>query len=269
MSHLNLETLARLVDDAPAPEEKAHLEACAACRRELEDLRADLVVLQSMPALEPPPSEWQDIEDRLAAEGLLRRPHQRPGWRATLLRAAASVAIFLLGGTAGAAWMMQRPTEFVAGVQETNQPALAIDRQVRGPATALRGGDVQAAPRALAGPARSRPIRPGQPQVVDNVLAAALINGRLPQTRDEAAMFLGEAEALYLSALARVSELGAAETGDPMVRVAALEGITAITRAALERAPADVVLNGYHISAIAQREAALRQIAAVAGGSWF
>lgn len=261
MSHLSLETLARLVDDAPAPDEKAHLDACAACRRELEDLRADLVVLQSLPPLEPPSTEWDVIEERLAAEGLMRRPHQRLGWRATLLRAAATIAIFLLGGTAGAAWMMQRPAEEPAFMAA--QSPLERDARVRSN-NPLEGADVRAGTRS--GPLVPRRI---QPPPVDNVLAAALLSGRLPQTRDEAALFLGEAEALYLSAIARMTELGAADTGDPMVRAAALEGITAITRAALQRAPADVVLNGYHITAVAQREAALRQIAAATGGSWF
>jgi hypothetical protein len=103
-----------------------------------------------------------------------------------------------------------------------------------------------------------------------NVLAEVLISGQQPRTREEATLLLSEAEALYLDAMQQVSELSSpGDGGDPVARLAALEGITAITRAALDRAPADPVLNGYHITAVAQREAILRQLAAAMGGSWF
>ena len=94
---------------------------------------------------------------------------------------------------------------------------------------------------------------------------------RPPQNREEATILLGEAEALYLDALGHAAQLGTAGTdlGDPYARLAALEGIAAITRAALGQAPADPVLNGYHVTAIAQREALLRQIATMTGASWF
>lgn len=244
MSHLSIETLARLVDDAPDAAEKAHLEACGDCRRELEDMRADLARLQALPALEPPPDDWEIIQHRLAEEGLLRRPRTGPSVRAGVLRAAAAIAIFLMGGAAGAAWTGERPTPGIIGAAPGR----------------LAGGDVRAA----------RPSFAGARGPAENVLAAAVLTGRLPETRDETTALLGEAEALYLNVLERAAELSAgAEGGDPVARLAALQGITAITRAALDRAPADPVLNGYHITALAQREATLRQIAAMTGGSWF
>jgi hypothetical protein len=43
-------------------------------------------------------------------------------------------------------------------------------------------------------------------------------------------------------------------------RLAALEGIVLTTRAALDDAPADPVINGYHLTALEQRDAILRQI---------
>jgi hypothetical protein len=257
MSHLSLETIGRLVDEAPQPDEKAHLEACAACRTELEDMRADLARLQSLPAIEPPPGEWQAIEARLDAEGLIRRPGLRLSWRASALRAAAAIAIFLLGTLSGVAWVGGR-----------SQPLL----------TAMPGDILPAARPSASAPAMSRPgVQNGARQAalgqspvrVDNPLAAALLQGRMPDTREDAARFLGEAEMLYMDALRRMAELGAgSEPGDPYARLAALEGIAAITRAALGQSPADPVLNGYHITALAQREATLRQIAA-SGPSWF
>lgn len=246
MSHLTLETLARLVDDAPDATEKAHLEACAACRRELEDMRADLAALQALPAIQPPATEWASVEARLAAEGLLRRLRTGPSLRATMLRAAAAILIFAIGGLAGAAWTGARPG-IVSGTDV---------------ATRLPGGDVRPLPGYTA--------RGPRTATAQNVLAATVLTGEMPRTRDETARLLGEAEALYLDVLDRFARMGAAsETDDLLARVAALEGISAITRAALDRSPTDPVLNGYHITALAQREATLRQIAATAGGSWF
>lgn len=245
MSHLSLETIARLVDDAPDAEEKAHIEACPSCRRDIEDMRADLARLQALPAIEPPAGDWEHIELRLAAEGLLRRPRTGLSLRSGMLRAAAAIAIFLMGGVAGAAWTGARP----AGLADT------VGRS----AARLPGGDVRPAPAWAGNRGES-----------DNVLAAAVMSGRLPDTRDETTALLGEAEALYLNVLERAATMNAGvEGGDPVARLAALQGITAITRAALDRAPADPVLNGYHITALAQREATLRQIAAMTGGSWF
>jgi hypothetical protein len=48
---------------------------------------------------------------------------------------------------------------------------------------------------------------------------------------------------------------------NPAARLAALEGIMLSTRAALEAAPADPMLNGYYLNAVGERDAVLRQIA--------
>ena len=39
MQHLDLEAIARLVDEAPEPHEAEHLRGCLVCRRELAELR--------------------------------------------------------------------------------------------------------------------------------------------------------------------------------------------------------------------------------------
>lgn len=265
MSHLSLETLARLVDEPADAAERAHLEACPACRRELEDLRADVAALHALPPIDPPIAAWPKIENRLAGEGLLRRPRVTMSWRAAGLRAAAAIVFFMLGGAAGAAWMGERPDPRIIATGPAS-PVLIDPRILPAPSTESERETRPAAPPSF----DTRRQEPGVLPVTDNVLAAALLSGRMPQTRDEASVFLGEAEALYMTALDRLANLGPdAFSGDPMTRIAALEGIVAITRTALERAPADPVLNGYHITAIAQREAALRQIAAAARGNWF
>ena len=99
----------------------------------------------------------------------------------------------------------------------------------------------------------------------------ASLMSETPRTAEEAAMLLRDAESVYLDALARYAQLagGAGESSDPLARLAALEGIVLTTREALGRAPADPVINGYHMTALAQREATLRQIAATSRNPWF
>lgn len=98
MNHLDLETLARLVDDTPSPEEREHLEACIACRTELDLLRGQTLALGQLPDLRPPQGDWAVLEASLMSEGLLK--HERsflastPAW----MKAAAAVVLFL-GGT--------------------------------------------------------------------------------------------------------------------------------------------------------------------------
>ncbi len=99
----------------------------------------------------------------------------------------------------------------------------------------------------------------------------AAMTERSPRTPQEAAVLLREAEAMYLDALARYAHLAGSEedAGDPLARLAALEGIVLTTREALGRAPADPIINGYHMTALAQREATLQQIAATTRNPWF
>jgi len=80
---------------------------------------------------------------------------------------------------------------------------------------------------------------------------------------------LRAAEAAYLAALTEYAEANrsAPVSGDPIARLAALETIVLTTRAALDEAPTDPVINGYHLTALAEREATIKQIATA--GSWF
>ena len=103
MEHLNRETLARLVDEAPGAEEAEHLAACHACASELGAIRAQTRALASLPDIRPPLGDWEVLEARLRSEGLVEHAGafshsglaRTPGW----MRAAAAVAVFL-GGTA-------------------------------------------------------------------------------------------------------------------------------------------------------------------------
>jgi hypothetical protein len=99
MSHLTHETLARLVDEAPTAAEAAHLGACAECRVVLDAMQEDVHALSMLPDIEPAPDAWPALEQRLDAEGLIRR---RPLFSpARLSWAAAAVVVFMAGGVAG------------------------------------------------------------------------------------------------------------------------------------------------------------------------
>ncbi len=115
MEHLTREALARLVDEAPGPEESEHLATCLACTSELEALRAQTQALASLPEIRPPLGDWEVLEDRLRAEGLVQHRGlmqrltlaQTPAW----MRVAAAGALFLGGSTVGAGIAWRPATE--------------------------------------------------------------------------------------------------------------------------------------------------------------
>lgn len=206
--HLTLETLARLVDEAPNRDESAHLERCERCRAELEGLRDQKEDLANLPAIQPTVDAWESLETRLRAEGLIREPGSRslsPAWT----RAAAAVVLFLAGGAAG---------------------------------FAMRGA--------------------GAPPVGSTAAQAATPHQAAgPRTVQQANQALQAAQEAYLSALSNYAELTDQPTaGDPAVRMAALDNIVLTSQAALDRAPADPVINGYLLTALAQRDAMTRQV---------
>lgn len=143
MEHLSRETLARLVDEAPGPEEAEHLATCLACTSELDALRAQTQALASLPEIRPPLGDWEVLEDRLRAEGLVRHYGllqrmtlaQTPPW----MRIAAATALFVGGSTLGAGLAWNQP----AAVQTAEAPAdgaaqFTSARDVDGAAAAVR-----------------------------------------------------------------------------------------------------------------------------------
>jgi hypothetical protein len=246
MSHLTLETLARLIDESPDPTEAGHLDICEQCRDELEALRADASALHALPDPDPSLAQWVRLEQRLEREGLMRRSGR---WQPVALRMAAAVVIFVLGGVSAALVMRPTNTQYMTANDTPARQVVEQPVNVPAPNTTLA----------------SDPAPAPQP-VAQAVPAVALQPAR---TADEAASRLRTAEGDYLAALARYAELsGRIDEGDPLARLAALESIVATTRAALGRAPADPVINGYHLTAVAQRDALLRQVGA-SGQTWY
>lgn len=99
MERLNLEQLARLVDEQPTPEERAVLEGDSATRRELDAMRSQTEALRTLPAVLPPPGGWHELEKKLVAAGLIFGPRNSNHLWRKWLQVAAALVIFI-GGTA-------------------------------------------------------------------------------------------------------------------------------------------------------------------------
>jgi hypothetical protein len=246
MSHLTLETLARLIDESPDPTEMGHLDICQQCRAELEAMRADVSAMHALPDPDPSIAQWLRLEDRLEREGLMRR-HWR--WQPVVLRMAAAIVIFVLGGLAAALVMRRDDTQYLTANDTPARQVVQQPLSTPNPAATLTNSVTE--------PDRIVSADPGPVAV------------QPARTAEEAATRLRTAESNYLAALTRFAELsGRIDEGDPLARLAALESIVATTRAALGRAPADPVINGYHLTAVAQRDALLRQVSA-SGQTWY
>jgi hypothetical protein len=274
MSHLTLETIARLVEEKPNAEETAHLDGCAVCRAELDAMREDVQALSMLPDMTPPPDSWAALEHRLEGEGLLVRRRSMVAFP-RLAWAAAAVVLFVAGTMAGRLTVgpaQQVATHVPATVDATDAAVVAgptgddVPEAVTGPRTTQP--QVAAHTEPPADPATSPAAAPGPAPGV--TLASNVFGAAQPRTLDEAATLLRQTEELYLAALTRYAELATqAEPGDPVSRLAALQSIVMTTQAALTQAPADPVINGYHLTALAQRDATLRQVAAASSDRWY
>jgi hypothetical protein len=275
MPHLSAETLARLVDEAPLPPEQAHLDACSECRAELDAMRDDVQALALLPDMAPAPDAWDTLSARLQEEGLMRRRSLTfPVSRYAQL--AAAIVLFVAGtaagrltaapGTDAAATSAQAGAGMpVATTSPTNGGGITGFMGAGDDPVQVATAECAVAPRPAPGGAprqdNARPLPPRQSPV-----NFASSGGRVqqPGTMDEAAALLRQTEQLYLTALTRYAELTTqSEVNDPVARLAALQSIVMTTQAALSQTPSDPVINGAHLTAVAQRDAALRQVAAV------
>ena len=245
MEHLNLEALARLVDEAPNPDERRHLEGCPSCSDELEALRDQTTGLAHLPDLRPSREGWTDLERRLRVEGLIGRGAHRAGAgggdpngdrRSPWLQAAAGLALLLAGAGMG-----------------------------MGAGSILGGPDGTPSPHTAGDPLPSSVVA-----VLDEDPASSDL------TLEDAEALVRLTEGWYRSALVRYREQLAREgepfqgEANPVTRYAALETLLAASRAAVREAPTDPFLNGLLVNMTAERDATLRGIRASAPGeNWY
>lgn len=221
MGHLKIESLARLVSEAPSPDEEKHLESCSACRLELKALQEQTESIGSLPDLRPPVGDWEALEARLVSEGLIRSSglarRASHWWSSGWMQAAAALVLFLGGAALG-----------------------------RGTFASGEGGDF-----AQGSPPQGLQLIPVGTQAVplSNLADAADAVNRTERQYMDALL-------RYRQILD--SQGDPTFIGDPTIRFAALEAIVAAGRAAVQQAPADPFLNGVLVSALAERQALLR-----------
>ncbi|HLL83051.1 MAG TPA: hypothetical protein VK420_10385 [Longimicrobium sp.] len=275
MQHLTLEELARLVDEAPEPAEAEHLRDCLVCRRERDAMRAQTSALASLADPEPRPGAWRALEVALAAEGLMR-PAPARAFRTShpLLRIAAALLLFATGAAAGLSLLRPGTTPHVA--QAPVQPSKGEGR-VLGVAQLP---PARAESQVVDAPAAAEPALPAAELPVARLVSARVGDAvpatplrRAPALTPEAraaARELDEAEAAYVAALRKYAEIADPASGaDPETRLSALQTLVETTGRALEQAPGDPVLNGYHLAVLDERDALRRQIDRAAQNAWY
>ena len=237
MSHLSTERLAALGDEEPTAAEAAHLAACADCARERSAYRTLVAMARTeRDAIGIPLTRWDSIAGALAVEqstpirslvardGAAATRERTVRWMRMPVRAAAGF-LLLAGGAAAGRLSAGVPVWPLAarGSQVATQP--------------VAGGAQAASDRSLSTFAS-----------VEDARAAQL---RLESMYQQAAAYLAEHDSA-----------GAPDYSPEMVktRLAALDQMIPITRAAMREAPHDPVINGYYLTTVGQREVALRQL---------
>ena len=238
MLHLSPERLAALADDDPLAAEASHLATCSRCSAERAAHRRLLALAQREAA---GPGEtltnWNVLAAELRAEGLIGPPpdpmtitptHGTPipiARRRSAMRGwmrAAAAVLIAAGGVA-------------AGRLSADAPVFAL-----GPAP-----DAAGEPAPIAEPGGFTTV--SYSSSTDAVTAFL----RAQREMQQAAAYLAERE-----------QAGTPGSDVEMyrARLAALDGMVSVSRAALYEAPADPVINQYYLATLGAREATMRQI---------
>jgi hypothetical protein len=231
MEHLTREQLARMVSEEASPGEREHLESCALCQAELVALREQTEAIGSLPDLRPPAGDWEALEARLVSEGLVRS-----------------------SGLALHAFRFRTSGWFQAAA-----------------ALVLFLGGTALGSRAMAG-SDGDILAEGPPPAFQLVQAGG--PAQPASTLEEATEYLQLTERLYFDAMVQWRQISEAQRdpssiGDPAARLAALQGIVAAGQAAVQKAPADPFMNGVLVTALAEREAILRNASFSPGAEVF
>lgn len=220
------------LDPARARGVRGHVHACAACAARLADLEAMKRAAHELEAMEPPPSLWDGIASRLAADE--RASAARPSWwwwwqaqRGRLVLGAGALAV---AGAAFLAWTTMPRGELGVDAVAVRLPA--------------RPAEMPAAP--IAPPV----VRDAFDEVADEIQRAD----------DEYAQVMARLEAVVATERPRWSPAAARAFDGGL---AALDAKVAAQRAAFRAAPDDVAtLDALHASYRARleflQEAAIR-----------
>lgn len=239
--HIPDERLAEFADGVtPEKSEGAHLEDCLHCQSERDAYHSAIGEARESLAAGvsgTPLTNWAALSVALESEGLMKATptvvgvlplHDRQrggrGRRATPAWAwrAAAATLLLAGGVAGG--RLSAGANVLPG---------------------LRGGNVDPAIRVAA------------------ILADSAPN---PASSDEAMAILSRAERDYRMATSFLASSASSELGvdSPEVyqrRLAVMDEVASLTRAALVESPHDPVLNQYYLASLGAREATLRSLA--------
>jgi hypothetical protein len=223
MSHLSTDRLAATADETLTPDEATHLAGCWECRAEVAAYHR----LARLAAMAPTPTEpltaWSQLGPRVRAAGLI-------------VDASASQAS-------------------APALPQRTPPAMRWALRIAAGLALLIGGGAVGRMTASA-PAFDPTFLP-----TSNALASYA-------SPDDAVRALTVAQQQYQSAAAF---LASQDTSSRFIglnrdtyeaRLAALDEIAALTRAALYRAPQDPMLNQYYLTTLGAREATLRELGA-------
>jgi hypothetical protein len=224
MSHISPERLSALVDETATPDEASHLAACTPCAAELVAHRRLVRLALAESSREGLPlNDWASLGAALKAEGII------------------SAAPLPASRTSRSTWAMRIAAGLVLAAGSALIGRWSADVSL--PGVSLPG----AAPQTAAGagaPAATAPVFES-PQAAMQVMTSA------QQQYSDAAT--------YLAAQDTTSHFIGLNVNTYRARLSALDNIVASTRAALYQAPQDPVLNQYYLSALAAREATLKQ----------
>ncbi len=233
MGRLTLETLARLVDEAPNAEERALLDADPVAAGELEALRAQRRALAALPSVLPTRA-WDDMKAGLRSAGLIRRSGEEKESGAASLPSLGSGRFSGRGGR--------------FSPRRRRQAAAAM--------IVFAGG---AAAGWTAAPSRQAA------ESGENATFAAVEASGSPQSLEEARSAVQAAERDWMRAHDAYWQLVETRrpdvrTSDPAARLAALEALVAVGQAAVAESPSDAYFNGFLLTSLAQRQQTLRQM---------
>jgi hypothetical protein len=235
MHHLSAERLAALVEDEPTALESLHLGSCEECARE-RAAHCSVVALARAEGLRPSSAltNWDSLSSRLRSEGMIHgEPLALESARTQRAQGSTRVrSLWEISALRAAAAVLLVAGGVIGGRATSGSP----DAQLMNSA----GGGSAFTPVADADPV-------------------------FGSTAEAMATYLRAQRDLQLAStyLSAEAERAIARPVDAyQARLAALDELAATTRAALSDAPADPVINQFHLATLGAREATLRQMGA-------